>query len=353
VLTAVVHAEFFHPLVQTVLGPLTKIINYGPYISQGSSALLALIVSQLTGNIWLLAVGIGLMLLASLAIRSNSLFERVPELKIQYQNTSSIEFIRFIDTEAILYYREIQEVSVPLPGSVEMTTVGGETDLRKFLSIGRNCFDVITSKIASLADCTMEKVTILDFGIGCARTARHFYRYQDQYNVFGCDVDSSAISYLKESVPFISSCISPNLPPLNFSPSRFDFIYSVSVFSHLNQVAYEIWLNELLRCTKPGGYIIFSIHGKHALDILLKNDNPEYISIDRNIFYSNLKDFYDTGYMWTPQWVGSNDIDSNHYGISFISDKKIQQLLPSDCILIEHVPGCFQNWQDLIIIQKK
>ncbi len=288
----------------------------------------------------------------ALSIRSHSLIEREKDLKLKYLDSSNPEFIKYIDTEGILYYREIQEVSIPFPDSAEMTTVGGETDLRKFLSIGRNCFDAITSKIGMLSDGALNKLSILDFGIGCARTARHFYRYQEQYDIHGCDVDAAAIKYLKESAPFISSSVSPNLPPLNYSASLFDYIYSVSVFSHLNEVAYKLWIDELLRCTKTGGYVLFSIHGNHALNILLKNDNPEYISINRDIFYSNIDNFHKSGIMWVPQWVGSSDIDSAQYGISFLSDKKIHDILPQNCVLVEHEPGYFQNWQDLIIIRK-
>ena len=79
-----------------------------------------------------------------LLVRERSLVERTDFLKEQYKDLTSFDFHRFIDTEAILYYRELQEVAPPFPPSSEMITVGGETDLRKFLAIGRHVFDLIT-----------------------------------------------------------------------------------------------------------------------------------------------------------------------------------------------------------------
>jgi len=71
--------------------------------------------------------------------RARNLYDRDSSVRSKYPSVEHPDFDRFIDTEAILFFREIQEVGIPFPLSREMLTVGGETDLRLFLSVGFCC----------------------------------------------------------------------------------------------------------------------------------------------------------------------------------------------------------------------
>ena len=53
-----------------------------------------------------------------------------------------------------------------------------------------------------------------------------------------------------------------NFSAIFFDDDFFDFIYSISVFTHLPEDMEFAWLNELRRVTKRGGYVLVTTHGE-------------------------------------------------------------------------------------------
>lgn len=228
-----------------------------------------------------------------------------------------------------------------------MLTVGGETDLRLFLKIGRACYDEIISHFTrknSIIRC-------LDFGIGCGRTARHFYRSLGKIELHGCGVDRHSIEWLYNNVPFIIPVNSNKTPPLSCENDYFDVIYSVSVFSHLNEQAFRDWICELARITVSGGKIIFTIHGNHALSVLQKRDNGASVGVNPEAFLGILDLYNKEGFSWMPQSTTSDDIDVGQYGISFVSHTRLNRLLPNNTRMTNHKPAAISNWQDIVVLE--
>ena len=280
--------------------------------------------------------------------RIENLWHRSPQLRALYENTSCSDFLEYIDTEAILYYRELQECGVKLPAWKDMITVGGETDLRIFLEIGRGCFRDMFKYLESKG----QKLRMLDFGVGCGRTARHFFQHLEQYEMHGCDVDQAPIEYLYKQVPSIQPLCSPNSPPLPYEANYFDAIYSVSVFSHLNEKAFLEWTKELSRIIRPGGLLVISIHGEHALNVTKGKDNIGDMGIDESQFYLAKSEFETEGFMWLPQKTSSSDIDVGQYGISFVNRKFIDRVICPTLRLVHYGSGEVGGWQDLVVLSK-
>jgi SAM-dependent methyltransferase len=46
----------------------------------------------------------------------------------------------------------------------------------------------------------------------------------------------------------------------------YDFIYVMSLFSHLPARTFTRWILALLACLKPGGYLLFTTHGPSAIE---------------------------------------------------------------------------------------
>ena len=57
-------------------------------------------------------------------------------------------------------------------------------------------------------------------------------------------------------------------PPLAYCAGQFDFIYSLSVFTHMPETMQYAWVNELRRVLKPGGYLLVTTHGERYLESL-------------------------------------------------------------------------------------
>lgn len=65
-------------------------------------------------------------------------------------------------------------------------------------------------------------------------------------------------------------------PPLRYADGTFDFIYCLSVFTHLSEAMHHAWLAELLRVLKPGGCILLTLHGDYYRRKLLPDELARY-----------------------------------------------------------------------------
>jgi SAM-dependent methyltransferase len=284
--------------------------------------------------------------LSSYLVRSQSLLDRTPHLRSRFGNLLSDSFLDFVDTKAVLTQAEILECAIPFPNWRQMVTVGGEVNLESFLDVGKQTLDWIK------ADLPLDnQALILDFGVGCARTARHLFRYSDKITLYGCDVDREAIAYCEQALPFMRSSATTNKPPLPYNDDFFDCIYSISVFSHLNLAAFDAWAHEMYRILKCGGKLIFTFHGPSAYHKIATQNLSESLVIGNwRENYAETKDFAGE-FLWLPQVVGSTDIDKSSYGISFTSDDFIEARYSNlfKKLKVEHSVG---DWQDMIILVK-
>lgn len=282
-------------------------------------------------------------------IRAQSLYDRDRTLAARFASATDEKYLKFVDTEAVIYFRELQEVGVPFPPWTEMVTVGGETDIRKFLAIGFECFETIFRWIPS----AKTRRRILDFGVGCGRTMRFFFRHQHDFECHGCDVDAKSIDYLTRNVPFIDARVSGTRPPLSYPTGFFDVVYCVSVFTHFNAEYFSSWMTEIARILRPGAVFIFSLHGRTAFDkVCASVDQRKLLGIDEREFQDRRSHYQRNGFAWLSQPVGSADIDTNSYGITFVDDERVGELLPTGTQLLEYSKGALSGWQDLVAIRK-
>jgi SAM-dependent methyltransferase len=106
--------------------------------------------------------------------------------------------------------------------------------------------------------------SILDFGCGCGRVLRCLPLQRDgKQHAQGTDIDTEAISWCQIHYNrYARFTLNSPAPPLDFPDDCFDFIYSISIFTHLPEEMQFAWLRELQRVVKPGGYVLLSYHGE-------------------------------------------------------------------------------------------
>lgn len=284
-------------------------------------------------------------------IRAVSLFNRSPDLQQKFGFPDSPAFHKFVDTEAILYLRELQDVGIPFPPWQEMLTVGGETDLRLFLSIGYACFESIRDHIPGDL---RPPIRVLDFGAGCGRTMRFFFREAARFTCYACDVDRRAIAYLKEDVPFVEAEATGTVPPLPYPSSHFDLVYSISVFTHLDRGAFAAWLKEIHRVSRPGGAFLVTLHGERAFNIV--SNEPErrrLIKLSEDEFAASKRSFLEEGFAWMRQPVGSSDIDTSQFGISFVTRHRFEDWVWPLFEVVEYIDGEIGGWQDMAVLRRR
>ena len=121
--------------------------------------------------------------------------------------------------------------------------------------------------------------------------------------------------------------------PLGFPDGTFDFIYSISVFTHLTEASQRFWMNELFRILKPGGYLLFTVHGLSRLHELPQADRQRFENGEPVILGS--------------QYSGTNFCGTYH------PKQYIQNVLCQQWRLVAFEPGGAKDArQDLFLMEK-
>lgn len=132
--------------------------------------------------------------------------------------------------------------------------MSGTSDRKAFETIGR---DVARDLVRSASPFLGDVDTVLDFGVGCGRVARHIASLIGDTDLTGVDVDDHAIRWCNRHLSGRYIAIRSD-SPLPFQPKSFDFVYAVSVFTHLDAAMQRFWLSELSRIVRPDGCLVIT-----------------------------------------------------------------------------------------------
>jgi SAM-dependent methyltransferase len=108
--------------------------------------------------------------------------------------------------------------------------------------------------------------TVLDLGCGAGRVLPHVATMAPAARCVGADVDGAAIGWARSRFPALHWEHTGFDPPLPFEPASFQLVYSISVFSHLNERLSDAWAAEVSRVLASDGVALLSVHGAHAFE---------------------------------------------------------------------------------------
>jgi 2-polyprenyl-3-methyl-5-hydroxy-6-metoxy-1,4-benzoquinol methylase len=216
-------------------------------------------------------------------------------------------------------------IILPPPKHLQVRVVGGYAG--DFIASGYRIYTAIQNAITSAKGPLLKEFdTICDFGCGCGRIIRAFKVEQPSSHLYGSDIDPEAIEWLKNNcAPVAEFDTNPHVPPMRYASNQFDFIFSISIFTHLPEDMQFSWLEELHRLTKPGGYLLISTHGEKHYSMLDRITLKMFIA--KGFYYvkskyittEGLPSFYQTTYHshdyikkeWT-RYFDVLDIKSGH-----------------------------------------
>ena len=163
--------------------------------------------------------------------------------------------------------RRNYEVDQVLPPAFLRKRIHGSEDLDTFEQVGRAvAADVIV--YLNRVKTAGAEFRILDFGVGCARVLKPLQELANQTSSrreaiewHGSDIDVQAIEWCKAYLGKRGEfAVNDAMPPLTFPDGFFDFIYSISIFTHLPEMMQFAWLKEINRVLKVGGEAVISTH---------------------------------------------------------------------------------------------
>lgn len=183
------------------------------------------------------------------------------------------------------------------PPSLRIRVGGGLSEMssESFVRIGRELSENIENilqvhlkrNLSSFED-------VLDFGCGCGRVLVCLHGKTD-VNYYGTDIDKDAILWCKDNLKFADFHVNSHAPPMIYKSESFDFIYSISVFTHIDEKLQLAWIRELHRLLKPNGILLISVLGSHSHKLLPK-DARNKLQSDGFVFFKIFPSWYQLAY---------------------------------------------------------
>lgn len=147
----------------------------------------------------------------------------------------------------------------PIPSPKLNHLVTGTFNAEWYVESGRRAFEAIWQSLGRRAIDMGQIKDVLDFGCGSGRVIR--YWAGQPARAAGSDYNPELIDWCKKAFPFARFAVNGLAPPLAFENESFDLVYALSVFTHLAEEKQFAWMKELLRVTRPGGYLFITLHG--------------------------------------------------------------------------------------------
>ncbi|HTI90990.1 MAG TPA: class I SAM-dependent methyltransferase [Puia sp.] len=121
-------------------------------------------------------------------------------------------------------------------------------------------------------------LAVYEWGCGPGRVIRHLPgQLGPASQVYGTDYNPKTINWCKNNLPGIRFELNELNPPLPFADNSFDFIYCLSVFTHLSEQTGISWAREIYRVLKPGGVFLATTAGDNSFETeLLSKEKDAY-----------------------------------------------------------------------------
>lgn len=119
----------------------------------------------------------------------------------------------------------------------------------------------------------IDPVRILDWGCGPARIVRHIPDIIPKNSeVFATDYNKNSIHWNKKNINNVSFNLNGIKAELPYQDNFFDFVYGISIFTHLSEKLHYDWKEELTRVLKKDGILLLSLQGDLYKTILTKSE---------------------------------------------------------------------------------
>ena len=279
-------------------------------------------------------VGKWVRALDELEVKYARLKEQRDELKIDLAETRAQlgPYLRERDEREARLHK--LEFPWPVPPEHLRLRVHGSGDEASFLSVGNQLAARIKRLLGEEALSLESFERILDFGCGCGRVIRCFGPHA---GLFATDLDPEAVSWCQTQLSDLATfSMNDDNPPLRYESDTFDFVYAVSVFTHLPKALELAWLEELRRVTRPGGTLLLTVHGERLFRKVPRNAREELRQ--SGFCHSNcgltpgLPDFYQTSFH-------CDDYIRSEWS-KFFTIKRIAPLDAQDAVICKKQPTC-------------
>lgn len=135
----------------------------------------------------------------------------------------------------------------------------GSVRCADYLRIGQRCMLDMERALGMIGRSFGSFEHALDFGCGTGRTLVWLRDLGPR--LVGTDMHRGCVEWASRELGFAELHLNLDRPPLDFAAESFDLVFSLSVFTHLDEAGQCEWLSELRRVSRPGAILLLSTHG--------------------------------------------------------------------------------------------
>jgi SAM-dependent methyltransferase len=233
--------------------------------------------------------------------------------------------------------------ALPLPpADLQYHVFSREVSSEEFLEAGWLCAASLEQALSAQSLATSHFKRVLDFGCGSGRVIRHFAHLFEGREFYGSDVDASVIAWDRANIPGAWFHRNDAEPPLAFDDEYFDYLWSISVFSHLPEQMAINWIGELHRILRPGGIAIVTVHGPFRFDedVSLGRIPSDAIAAFARRGFTYVQAFADGR---LPAW----------YQNAFMTEAFARELFGRRFELLDYRPRGMMGRQDLLVLKRR
>jgi SAM-dependent methyltransferase len=190
--------------------------------------------------------------------------------------------------------------------------------------------------------------TVLDWGCGSGKELQALWLHHLNHAgssmplLFGTDISRDAIAWASKRIHYATFSLNDPDPPLPFQEGRFDFVYGISVFSHLDESHESAWLVELNRILKPGGMLIVSLRGTKLGQERMGRSVEDQLRLARQ------------GMVFCPPSTGYRKEGlPDCYGNAYHTGEYVRAKYSRNFTLLELVEQGLRGLQDLVVLRKE
>lgn len=226
----------------------------------------------------------------------------------------------------------------PMPDTARMKRVHG-VDGESFRILGCTNARKIDGLLRRLTGTGIEsRRSILDWGCGSGRLLRYLDTAPGA--ITGVDIDRDNVEWCRTHLPFARYETIPLHPPTAFSPASFDLLIGISIFTHLTETVQHEWLAELRRLATPDAMLMMTVHGPAVMAA------TGSARVWRRVLSHG---FLDT----SSQDLDDVLADKDYYRTTFHTHDYIRREWSRHFEILEIVPACIGNVQDLVVMRPK
>jgi SAM-dependent methyltransferase len=197
---------------------------------------------------------------------------------------------------------------IPLPPDDLMIAVSNHANHEDFARSRRNGpAQMLADLSAAEIDCT-RVVDALDFGCGCGRFLAGWVMRGSPIRLRGCDYNPALVEWCSEHIPGVDVKVNRLGEEIPFETESFDFVYLLSVFTHLTVAEQKRLVGEFRRILRPGGYVYVTFHGEHFYPTVLPRIDDGEGVFRRDGFliqYENLEGQNDCWTLHSPEYLSA------------------------------------------------